>query len=209
MIAKLKGLVDTVGEDFAIIDVNGVGYLLFCSARTLRSLGSAGAEVTVHVETHVREDHIHLYGFASVAEREWFRLLQTVQGVGAKLALVIQSTLTSDQLRDGVAMADLAMLSQPSGVGKKLAQRLATELKDKVAAMPGATILSGAAGHAAAAPVDGGGLGTIEADAISALENLGYRRADAGAAVLRARANLGDKATLDNLIPAALQELSG
>ena len=196
MIAKLSGRVDSVGEDWAVLDVGGVGYLLFCASRTLARLPRVGEAAQLFVETHVREDHIHLYGFADEEERAWFRLLQTVQGVGSKLALAILSALPIKDLSQAIASGDKAMLSRPAGVGAKLAARLAVELKDKaLAVVP-------AGGWAAAGPALPG-----QEDAISALVNLGYRRPEAQAAVLRATAHLGDQAPTPALIRAGLQEL--
>ena len=198
MIARLKGLVDQIGEDWAVIDVGGVGYLVYCSSRTLSRLPRVGEAVALYIETHVREDHIHLFGFFDEAERAWFRLLQTVQGVGSKVALAILSTLTADDLANAIASGDKAMLSRPSGVGPKLAARLATELKDKVAgiAAPGSFA-------PAMAAASGGGL----EDAISALVNLGYRRSEAQMAVVKASAALGEGAAVPALIRVGLQEL--
>lgn len=198
MIARLKGLVDQIGEDWAVIDVGGVGYLVFCSSRTLSRLPRVGEAVALYIETHVREDHIHLFGFFEEAERAWFRLLQTVQGVGSKVALAILSTLTADDLANAIASGDKAMLSRPSGVGPKLAARLATELKDKVAGIAGPGSFA-----PAMAAASGGGL----EDAISALVNLGYRRADAQMAVVKASATLGEGAAVPALIRVGLQEL--
>lgn len=196
MIARLKGLVEQIGEDWAVIDVGGVGYLVYCSTRTLSRLPRIGEAVALHIETHVREDHIHLYGFFEEAERAWFRLLQTVQGVGSKVALAILSTLAANDLASAIASNDKAMLSRPSGVGPKLAARLATELKDKVGA------IAPSSAFAAAAPVSPG----LE-DAVSALVNLGYRRPEAQAAVLKASATLGEGAATAALIRVGLQEL--
>jgi holliday junction DNA helicase RuvA len=196
MIAKLSGLLDSAGSDSAVIDVGGVGYLVFCSGRTLAKLPAKGAPVALLVETHVREDHIHLYGFADAAEREWFRLLTTVQGVGAKLGLAILSALATDDLARAIATADKASLTRASGVGPKLAVRIALELKDKVGAL--------AIGPAAAALSERG----PGADAVSALVNLGYRRAEAFDAVAAATRRLGANAAVDALIRAGLQELS-
>jgi Holliday junction DNA helicase RuvA len=196
MIAKLSGLLDSVGSDSAIVDVGGVGYLVFCSARTLAKLPAKGAPVALLVETHVREDHIHLYGFADAAEREWFRLLTTVQGVGAKLGLAILGTLAPDDLARAIASADKASLSRPAGVGPKLAARIAVELKDKVSAM--------ALGPANVSLPERGSA----ADAVSALVNLGYRRSEAFDAVATASRRLGGDAAVDALIRAGLQELS-
>ncbi len=198
MIARLKGLVDQAGEDWAVIDVGGVGYLVYCSARTLSRLPRVGEAVSLFIETHVREDHIHLYGFFEEAERAWFRLLQTVQGVGSKVALAILSTLTANDLANAIASGDKAMLSRPSGVGPKLAARLATELKDKV----GSVAPAGSFAPAMAAASGGG----IE-DAVSALVNLGYRRAEAQMAVVKASATLGEGAAVPALIRVGLQEL--
>jgi holliday junction DNA helicase RuvA len=201
VIAKLRGLVDQTGADWAIIDVGGVGYLVFASSRTLARLPPPGQPASLLVETHVREDHIHLYGFADAAARDWFRLLITVQGVGAKVALALQSALDADELLRAVASQDKASLTRASGVGPKLAGRIVAELKDKVA---GFALGAGApdAGGAAAAPA-----GPL-ADAISALVNLGYRRADAYGAVAEAARRLGPEAAIDHLIRAGLKELS-
>ncbi len=196
MIAKLSGLLDSAGSDSAVVDVGGVGYLVFCSARTLAKLPAKGTPVTLLVETHVREDHIHLYGFADAAEREWFRLLTTVQGVGAKLGLAILGTLAPDDLARAIAAADRASLSRPSGVGPKLAARIAVELKDKVSAI--------AFGPASVSPPES----AAATDAVSALVNLGYRRAEAFDAVATASRRLGAAAAVDALIRAGLQELS-
>jgi Holliday junction DNA helicase RuvA len=201
MIAKLRGLVDAVGEDFAVIDVGGVGYLVFCSGRTLSRLPAIGQGVSLVIETHVREDHIHLYGFGDGGERDWFRLLTTVQGVGAKVALAVLSTLSPDALTQAVAAQDKAALTRASGVGPKLAQRIVGELKDKVANL---SLGVGARLPGAAMPEGGGGLA---ADAVSALVNLGYGRGDAFAAVAKALGNLGEGASLDALIKAGLKAL--
>ncbi|PJK29350.1 Holliday junction branch migration protein RuvA [Minwuia thermotolerans] len=201
MIASLKGILDRIGADHAVIDVGGVGYLVFCSARTLAALGTEGDAVAIQVETHVREDHIHLYGFADRAEKELFGLLQTVQGVGAKVTLQILSALAADDIRMAIASGDVATITRAPGVGKRLAQRIASELKDKVGALPARPAQAGAA--PGAAPV-GGAAG----DAASALVNLGYRRAEAEAAVLRGAAIAGEDATVEALITAGLKELA-
>jgi Holliday junction DNA helicase RuvA len=196
MIAKLTGLVDSAGEDWAVIDVGGVGYLVYCGAKTLARLPRVGETARLFVETHVREDHIHLFGFADEEERAWFRLLQTVQGVGSKVALAILSTLSTKELSQAIAGADKAMLSRPAGVGPKLAARLAVELKDKaVAVLPAGAFI-------AAAPAGG----AME-DAVSALVNLGYRRAEAQTAVAKVSGVLGSDAKTPALIRAGLQEL--
>jgi Holliday junction DNA helicase RuvA len=201
MIAKLTGALDTSGEGWAVIDVNGVGYLIFCSNRTLGVLAGVTGTVSVFVETHVREDHIHLYGFADEGEREGFKLLTTVQGVGAKVALGILSALTTDALAQAVAAGDKAAVAQAQGVGPKLATRIVTELKDKVGG-----IALGAAALQAAAPAGEGENGAA-ADAVSALVNLGYGRTEAFGAVARSVQRLGADAALDALIRDGLGEL--
>jgi Holliday junction DNA helicase RuvA len=201
MIAKLKGVVDAVDVDSAVVDVGGVGYLVSASARTLRNL-SAGDAVTVLVETIVREDAIALYGFLETAERDWFRILTTVQGVGARVALSILSTLSPDEIARAIAAQDRATLSRPPGVGPKLAARLATELKDKAAAFGAAPVLKGVETPTAMAP------GSVNEDAVSALVNLDYKRVEAFGAVARATQRLGDGATFDAVVRAALQELA-
>jgi holliday junction DNA helicase RuvA len=204
MIARLRGLLDAVETDSLVVDVGGVGYLVFASARTLRELPAVGGEVTLLIETQVREDAISLFGFAGEAERDWFRILLTVQGVGSRVALSLLSTLSPDQLATAIAAQDRASLSRASGVGPKLAARLLTELKDRAAqwgAAPRVRVVG--APEAAAAPP-----GSISEDAVSALVNLGYRRAEAYGAVARASGRLGAEARLDALIRAGLQELS-
>ena len=201
MIAKLKGVVDSVDTDSAIVDVGGVGYLVSASARTLRDL-VVGAPVAVLVETIVREDAIALYGFLEVAERDWFRILTTVQGVGARVALSILSTLSPDEIARAIAAQDRATLSRPGGVGPKLAARLATELKDKAAAF-GIASPASKTPESLAVPA-----GSLHVDAVSALVNLGYRRVEAFGAVARASQRLGAEAKLDAVIRAGLQELA-
>ncbi len=200
MIAKLAGLLDSVGDDHAVVDVGGVGYLVFCSGRTMRALPSAGQPVVVFVETHVREDHIHLYGFADEAERDWFRLLQSVQGVGARVALAILSVHAPGDLMLIIAAQDKAAVSQANGVGGKLAGRIVAELKDTV----GDVALHPIAVAGGAAPVGAG----IEGDAVSALVNLGYRRTEAAMAVAGAARAMDGEAELDVLIRAGLRELA-
>ncbi len=202
MIALLRGLLDSVGDDWAVIDVNGVGYHVFASARTLRALPPTGQSVRLHIETQVREDHIHLFAFAEANERDWFRLLLTVQGVGAKVALAILSALTPDRLAAAIAAQDRTALSQAQGVGPKLAGRLAAELKDKVSAMafPGQALKARAIADA--------GAPSISEDAVSALVNLGYKRAEAFGAVARATQRLGDGGDVEALIRAGLKELA-
>jgi len=204
MIAKLKGILDSYGEDFVIVDVNGVGYLVHCSARTLQSLPAQGEAVTLAIETHVREDMIRLYGFQSDVEREWFRLLQTVQGVGAKVALSVLGTLKPADLANAVALRDKAMVARTPGVGPKVAERIVTELKDKAPAFadidPAVIRLSGAVDeNRAPRPV---------ADAVSALVNLGYGQPQAAAAIAAATRDAGEGADTARLIRLGLKELS-
>jgi Holliday junction DNA helicase RuvA len=202
MIAKLTGILDRNGAEGVIIDVGGVGYLVFCSARTQRQLPGEGEAARLLVETHVREDHIHLYGFIDEAERAAFRLLTTVQGVGAKLALAILSALSPDALVAAIVAQDMAALAQADGVGRKLAQRIANELREKVSGLPaGGTRLPGAA--PAITLADG-----AAGDAVSALVNLGYRRIDAVGAVAKAARGLGPDPGLDALIRLGLKELA-
>jgi len=202
VIAKLSGVVAEVGEDWAVIDVRGVGYLAFCSARTLARLGARGEAAALLIETHVREDHIHLYGFIEPDEREWFRLLTKVQGVGARLALAILGAVPHDRLADAVAAQDKALLTQAEGVGPKLAQRIVNELKDKVGALPmAAAITSGAIAPAPATA-------RAAADAVSALVNLGYGRSEAYGAISEASRQAGAEASVEGLIRAGLKELS-
>jgi holliday junction DNA helicase RuvA len=202
LIAKLKGTVDAIDGDGAVIDVNGVGYLISASARTLRDL-VVGGPATLLVETIVREDAIALYGFLETAERDWFRILTTVQGVGARVALSILSTLAPDEIARAIAAQDRASLSRAQGVGPKLAARLATELKDKAAAFGVAPSPSRAADAVAAGPG-----GSVNEDAVSVLVNLGYRRVEAFGAVARVTQRLGADAQLDAVIRAGLQELA-
>lgn len=198
MIAKLAGVLDSVGEDWAVVDVAGVGYLVYCSARTLRTLPAPGVPVRLFVETHVRQDHIHLYGFVDESERDWFRLLQTVQGVGARVALAILAALGPSDLVVAIAAQDKAAVSQANGVGGKLAGRIVAELRDTVGDLALGTVAA-----LDAARVHGG----PEADAVSALVNLGYRRTEAVAAVAGAARQLGAGARLDALVRTGLQEL--
>jgi holliday junction DNA helicase RuvA len=194
MIAMLAGVVDRIEGDSLVIDVNGVGYLVFCSARTLARAPSRGAPLKLHVETHVREDHIHLYGFADESERAWFRLLLTVQGVGAKTALGLLGVLAPNELATAIVAQDRASLSRADGVGPKLASRIMAELKEKAADLAPVTALPSAAAGATT-------------DAISVLVNLGYARGDAYGAVVEAARRLGPAARLDALIKAGLKEL--
>ncbi len=206
MIAKLTGLIDEVGDDWAVIDVSGVGYLVFCSARTLSRL-VPGEVASLVIETHVREDHIHLYGFLEQSERAWFKLLTTVQGVGAKVGLGILSVLSGEELVQAIAAADKATITRAPGVGPKLAARLLTELKDKVATIAlGPTAGLGGPGGEGAAP-QGAVDGTM-AEAVSALVNLGYSASHALTAVSSAAGKLGEGAALEELIRAGLGELA-
>ncbi len=197
MIARLAGLLAESGSDHAVIDVNGVGYLVQLSGRTLSAIGPVGGEVMLLTEMQVREDAITLFGFGSKREREWFRLLTSVQGVGGRLALAILSTLAPDELTQAVARGDKAMIARANGVGPKLAQRITMELKDKVGGIELGPIGSGA-------PIVAGP-GAV-ADALSALSNLGFRPAEANAAVSAAVAELGEDATLDALVRLALRK---
>ncbi len=203
MIGKLRGTIDSTGEDFLILDVHGVGYVVNCSARTLRSLPEVGEAFALAIETQVREDSIRLYGFSSEAERDWFRLLQTVQGVGAKVALALLGILSADELAAAIVRQDKTTLSRTPGVGPRLAARLVVELKDKIPASLGLTPLSGSAAAASSATEP-----PAVADAIAALINLDYSRQQAINAVAAARADLGDGAETPALIRRGLRELS-
>jgi holliday junction DNA helicase RuvA len=202
MIARLTGLVEQLGLDSAVIDVGGVGYLAFCSTRTIGKLPSGHGSVSLLIETHVREDHIHLYGFIDHAERDWFRQLTTVQGVGARLALAILSVLSPEELALAILDQDKAALSRADGVGPRLAARIVNELRDKVGGLAAAATTPPP--NAPAADRQPGPAG----DAISALVNLGYRRADASGAVAVASRRLGEAADLSALIRGGLQELA-
>jgi Holliday junction DNA helicase RuvA len=204
MIGKLKGIIDSYGEDFIIVDVNGVGYLVHCSARTLQALPAAGEPVALAIETHVREDQIRLFGFLSDGEREWFRLLQTVQGVGTKVALSILGTLKPADLASAIALRDKAMVARSPGVGPKVAERIVTELKDKAPAYadvdPAVIHLSGAVDEKRAPqPVS---------DAVSALVNLGYGQPQAAAAIAAAARAAGEGADAKSLIRLGLKEIA-
>jgi Holliday junction DNA helicase RuvA len=204
VIGKLRGVIDSYGEDFVVLDVQGVGYLVHCSSRTLQQLPATGEAATVSIETHVREDAIRLYGFRSDAEREWFRLLQGVQGVGAKVALGILSVLEPGALASAVATGDKGSISRAPGVGPKLAARIAAELKDRAPAFagidPAIIRLSDA--------IDGKKAPQPVSDAVSALINLGYAQAQASAAVAAALRQAGDAAEAKTLIRLGLRELA-
>lgn len=204
MIAKLSGLLDSTGLDWAIIDVNGVGYLISASTRTLRRLGSTGNAVSVHTEMWVSEDKMALYGFADINERDWFRLLTTVQGVGARVALNILSVLAPDRLTSAIAAQDKTTLCEADGVGPKLAARILNELKDKVATLATSPVAATQVQSTAAQPA----VSTAVGDAVSALVNLGYKRIEAFTAVNKAAQSLGGEADVSTLIRAGLKELS-
>jgi len=204
MIGKLKGTIDEIGEDHVVLDVHGVGYVAHCSARTLGRLGSAGEAAVLFIETYVREDQFRLFGFLTALEREWFRLLQSVQGVGSKVALAVLSTLTPGELANAIALQDKTAVSRAPGVGPKVAVRIVTELRNKAPAFAGEA--SAAIGlkqeigeGVASAPV---------ADAVSALTNLGYSRDQAANAVAAALKNGGEAADSAKLIRLGLKELS-
>jgi Holliday junction DNA helicase RuvA len=204
MIGKLKGLIESYGQDSVILDVNGVGYEVHCSARTLQELPGIGQPAALSIETHVREDQIRLFGFVTEIEREWFRLLQTVQGVGTKVALALLGTLKPSELASAIAMRDKAMVARAPGVGPKVAERIVTELKDKAPAYtnvdPALVRLSGALDDKRApAPVT---------DAVSALVNLGYGQAQAAAAIAAAARSAGEGAEATTLIRLGLRELA-
>ena len=206
MIAGLAGIVDSVGPDGAVIDVGGVGYLAFCSTRTIARLPPPGGAARLLIETHVREDHIHLYGFIDASERDWFRRLTTVQGVGAKLALAILSAVAPEGLALAIVAQDKAMLARAEGGGPRLAARIVNELRDKIAGLALAAAPVGGTASRGGVAVPGAN-GAI-ADAVSALENLQIGRAEAYGAVSAASRRLGDGAAVEALIAAGLQELA-
>ena len=201
MIAKLTGIVDSTGDGWVVLDVGGVGYLVFCSGRTLSRL-AAGQAASLRVETAVRDDAINLYGFADSAERQWFRMLTTVQGVGAKAALAILTALAADELVQAIAAGDRGAITRAAGVGPKLAGRIIGELREKVevAALGTAATVNSGAGN--------WGLGGDVGDAVSALVNLGFRPAEALGAVSHAAARLGTGAVVEDLIRGGLAELT-
>ena len=200
MIAKLTGLLDATGDGWVVIDVGGVGYLVSCSGKTLSQL-SAGQSVSLLIETHVREDAIQLFGFVHADEKLWFRLLTTVQGVGAKAALAVLSVLAPEELVHAIATGDRTAITRASGVGPKLAARVISELKDKVS-----TLSAGA--PLAAVPANRSLPATIEGDAVSALVNLGFKPLEARTAVIQAAARLGTDAKVEALIRGGLAELT-
>ena len=203
MIGKLKGTIEAIGEDYVLVDVHGVCYVAYCSARTLSKLGSAGEACILFIETYVREDQIRLFGFTTTLEQEWFNILQTVQGVGAKVALALLSTLTPPELANAIALQDRTAVSRAPGVGPKVAMRIVTELKNKAPAFAGEAANIGLKQElgegVAAAPV---------ADAVSALTNLGYSRDQAANAIAAAMKLAGEDADSAKLIRFGLKELA-
>ena len=218
MIAKLKGLLDETGTDWAVIDVSGVGYLVHCSARTLSALGEVGEACTLYTDLQVSENDMRLLGFAMAAERDWFRLLTGVQGVGSKVGLAILSALSPAEVRDACASGDAASVARAQGVGPKLAGRIVNELKDKAGAMPGAAAggdtatpgaaAGGGAGGVAVSPADSAS-SSVGADAVAALQGLGFKPAVAAQAVASAQAELGEDAPEAELIRMALKKAAG
>jgi Holliday junction DNA helicase RuvA len=204
VIGKLTGVIDSLDEDGLLLDVSGVGYVVHASSKTIGRLGAAGSSASLLVETQMREDGITLYGFADHAERDWFRLLRNVQGVGGRVGLAILSTLTPDELATAIAAQDKASVARANGVGPKLAQRIVSELKDKAAGMA----LGAAANIAAFPAAKAGEGGDLVNDAVSALVNLGYRRAEAYGAVSKALSSSAGKPGLNDLIVHGLRELS-
>ena len=204
MIGKLKGLIDSYGEDYVILDVQGVGYQVHCSARTLQALPQAGEAAVLSIETYVREDQIKLFGFRSDLEREWFRLLQTVQGVGAKVALAVLSTLPPADLANAIALRDKTAVARTPGVGPKVAERIVSELKDKAPAFASVDpVIAQLAGS-----IDDRNAPRPVTDAISALVNLGYGQPQAAAAVASASRSAGEGAETAQLIKLGLKELA-
>ena len=205
MIGKLKGILDSIGDETIIIDVGGVGYEVYCSARTLGSLPSINEACTMMIETHVRETEIKLFGFANDMERDWFKLLQSVQGVGAKVALAIQSTLSASELASAIALQDKAMVARAPGVGPKVAQRIVLELKNKVPAYSAESAAEMGLAH----DIGDGVASNAVQDAVSALGNLGYSSQQAAGAVSSALAKAGEDADSATLIRMGLKELAG
>jgi len=214
MIGRLKGIIDAVGENYLLIDVNGVGYMVEISKRLLASLPAQGSEVTLSIEPYIREDQFRLFGFANEMERDWFRLLLSVQGVGAKMALAIQGVLSVDELTHAIATQDKDQFARTSGVGAKLAGRIVQELKDKMPQIMLATSATSATSATGATSTkahdmsaENGAQNAVMADALSALGNLGYTRPQAQRAVLAAIKQADKKAQAQDLIRLALQEL--
>lgn len=219
MIGKLTGILDSASDDQLLLDVQGVGYVVFCSARTRMQLPEAGQTIALRIETQVREDAITLFGFASAAEQGWFKLLTTVQGVAAKMALALLSSLSPQELATAIAAQDKTLLTRAKGVGPKLAARIVTELKDKAPVIPmgmrGAAVAATAAPVAPKAANEGGALAQPEAshdqiteDTISALTHLGYSRVDAYRAVTLALGEAEGEPSVASLVPEALRKLS-
>ncbi len=207
MIGKLRGRIDSIAEDHLIMDVGGVGYVVFASPRTLGQIQGISGEVALVIETHVREDHIHLYGFPGELERDWFRLLFSVQGVGAKMALSVLGLFSPEELANVIAAQDVTALTRAPGIGKKLAERIVVELKTKAGKLPVAFAAPAfAAGGRAGGKTTPPGGGSVQQDAVSALVNLGYTRSDAFAAVARAMQDGEDG--MDGIIRASLQLLA-
>ena len=204
MIGKLKGTIDEIGEDHVVVDVHGVGYVAFCSARTLGKLGSSGEAAVLFIETYVREDQFKLFGFLTALEREWFRLLQSVQGVGSKVALAVLSTLTPGELANAIALQDKTAVSRAPGVGPKVAVRIITELRNKAPAFAG----EASASIGLKQEIGEGVASAPVSDAVSALTNLGYSRDQAANAVAAALKNGGEGADSARLIRLGLKELS-
>ena len=204
MIGKLRGIIDSYGEDWVIVDVSGVGYQVHCSARTMQGLPPVGEAATLSIETYVREDMLRLYGFANDLEREWFRLLQTVQGVGARVAMAVLGTLKPGDLATAIALQDKGALQRSPGVGKKVAERIVAELRDKAPAYSSADpmvvrLQQELEDRRAPRPVS---------DAVSALVNLGYAQVQASSAIAAASRSAGDAADAEPLIRLGLKELA-
>ena len=204
MIGRLRGIVAAKGEEWVILDVGGVGYEVYCSSRVLSWLDGQDGEVTLSIETHVREDQIRLFGFQNEPERQWFRLLQSVQGVGARVALSILGTLTLQEIANAIALQDKASMSRAPHVGPKLAQRIVVELKDKapVLSLASAAVIPASVGKAGSAAA------TANAEAISALVNLGYQQIQASVAIAAASREIGAQASTAELIRRGLKELA-
>jgi holliday junction DNA helicase RuvA len=203
MIGKLKGRIDSTGPDWVMVDVNGVVYFVSCSSKTLGVLPGVGEAAEVYTDMLVSQDNIRLVGFATVLEKEWFKLLQSVQGVGARVALAILSVLGPGDLASAIALQDKAMIGRANGVGKKLAERIVLELKDKAPAYTAADIGLSAIAAELAAPKT-----TAVTDAVSALVNLGYGQSQAALAVSAAMRKNGDDQPTEKLIRLALKELA-
>ncbi len=207
MIGKLRGVIDSVNDGHAIIDVGGVGYLVFAASNILQKLSQMDGEVSLIIETHIREDHFHLYGFLTEFERDWFNLLTTVQGVGAKMALAIQTVFSGDELTTIIAAQDKTSLTRANGVGKKLSERIITELKSKVGKLVGNISVSSPSDKKGGSKTEPSPSNQLKDEAVSALVNLGYARIDAFSAVMRA-VDQSPEAELNDVIRLSLQELT-